>query len=189
MRRAKARIARTFGGAVCLLLVVVVLVAACGSGGTASRPEHVQSSTPVTGPVPESVMSSAIDPASLYPRSIDQMIRVADAIVRASLLSATAGTESLIVEGGTSVYRPIQELRFTAHEYLVGSGSSVIRVIVRSRATYSTDTEALAVAERVTSQRNTTWDDRQAVLFLVTETRSWYPVSYTHLTLPTKRIV
>ena len=88
-------------------------------------------------------------------------------IVRASLLSATAGTEEIPgSEGVETAYRPMHELRFTAHEYLEGSGPTELLVVVRGDEIFSLQHQALTVANFAASQRTTSWDDRQAVLFI-----------------------
>ena len=116
-----------------------------------------------------SIAHAAIDPASLYPRSLDQMISSSGVIVRATLRSATAATEAV---GGE--HRPVQKLRFTVHEYVKGSGPNEIVVVVRPRDTHSTEGAARSEADRLLSERNTTWDDRQALLLLIRPTRDWY---------------
>ena len=86
-------------------------------------------------------------------------------IVRTSLLSSTAGTEEVPGEGAAT-YRPVHELRFTVHEYLEGSGPNEILVVVRGDQTFPTEASALREANCAASRRNTSWDDRQAVLFV-----------------------
>ena len=98
--------------------------------------------------------------------SLEEQILDSDVIVRASLVSATAVTETVPSgEGISPTYRPVHELRFTVHEYLQGTGPAQI-VVVRGEHTYATDQEALTFANRFLSERNTTWDNQQGVLFL-----------------------
>ncbi len=88
-------------------------------------------------------------------------------IVRASLLSATAGTEEVPgSEGIETAYRPVHELRFTAHEYLEGNGPTEFLVVVRGDEMFSLEHQALTVANYAAAQRTTSWDNRQAVLFI-----------------------
>ena len=145
-----------------------------------ATPELMRSGRPE--PEPASIVQAVINPATLYPESLDQMTMRTDFIVRASLMSATAATEAVSGEAGASTtYRPVHKLRFTAHEYLKGSGSSDILVVVRpvlQRGIYPAEAEARRQADRLLSQRNTTWDDRQALLFLIRETRDWYSSVY-----------
>ena len=60
----------------------------------------------------------------------------------------------------------VQELRFTTHEYLKGTGPATLLVAVRGDATYATEAGARAAADFAIAGRVTTWDNRQAVLFL-----------------------
>ena len=85
-------------------------------------------------------------------------------VVRASLQSSTATAEA--VSGSTTTYRPVHELRFTVHEYLEGSGPNEIVVVVRGDQTYSTNARATDDANYAAAQRNTSWDNQQAVLFV-----------------------
>ena len=89
-------------------------------------------------------------------------------VVMASLLSATAGIETVPGdgEGATATYRPVHELRFTVREYLEGSGPNEILVVVRGDETHPTEASALREATSTLSSRNTSWDNRQAVLFV-----------------------
>ena len=94
-------------------------------------------------------------------------------VVRASLQSVTAGIEEIPGEGGTTTYRPMHELRFTVHEYLEGSGPTELLVVARSDEVFSLEHQALAVANYAVSQRTTSWDNQQGVLFVgLTETAS-----------------
>ena len=108
-----------------------------------------------------------VNPIWNVPPSINEQILTSDVIIRASLLSATAETET--VSSGArvaSTYRPLQKLRFTVHEYLKGSGPAQAIVIVRGEHTYISETEAQNAADIALARRNTSWDARQGVLFL-----------------------
>ena len=101
--------------------------------------------------------------------SLEEQIFESDFIVRASLLSATAETETVPSgEGVSPTYRAVQRLRFTIHEYLKGTGPSEAEIVVRGKRTNSTRTQASSVAQAAVSRRNTTWDGRQGILFLET---------------------
>ena len=103
--------------------------------------------------------------------SLEEQIFESDVIVRASLLSATAGTETVPSgEGVSPTYRAVQRLSFTIHEYLKGTGPSEaeIEIVVRGKRTYLTRTQASSVAQAAVSRRNTTWDGWQGILFLET---------------------
>ena len=173
-------------GALCLL----AFAAACGLGGVPS-PGPLDEAVSEPGPT-RSVPAPA--PALLVPTptpeiragqpprkwsvspSLDEQVFDSDAIVRATLLSATAGTESVPSDPGVApTYRAVNELHFTVHEYLKGSGPSEVVVVVRDEANYPgtvgtfvLEADALGRAREQLKQRRTTWDDREAVLFLRT---------------------
>ncbi len=170
-----------------MVLLLVLVAARCGTGDAETQPEASASQTldsthtPPTlssrlqTPTPTSIIQAAINPENLYPRSLDEMISRSDVIVRASLLSVTVETETVSGdEGASPTYRPVHKLRFTAHEYVKGSGLSEIVVVVRPRHTHPTEAEARDLADWLLSQRNTTWDNRQALLFLIRVTRDLY---------------
>ena len=97
-------------------------------------------------------------------------------IVRASLQSVAAAVETVPSDPGVApTYRPVQELRFTAHEYLKGSGPTALLVVVRSPHAYLTEAKARADAEFFARLRVTTWDDRQGVLFLQAPAQPYVP--------------
>ena len=138
------------------LCAVLSFVVACGDS------DELQMPTPTA-----QILSQAINPIWYVPPSIDEQILTSAVIIRASLLSATAETETVSSDDGVApTFRPLQKLRFTAHEYLKGSGPTEAIVIVRGEHTYLTEIEAQEVAEWTLSSRNTAWDGRQGVLFL-----------------------
>ena len=102
------------------------------------------------------------------PPSLDEQIYKSDVIVRASLLSATSGTETVpsADKGVAPTYRPVQKLRLNVHEFLKGIRPSEVVVVVSGRRTYLTEAEARREADYSVSRRNTAWDGRQGALFL-----------------------
>ena len=147
-----------------LPLVLLLTLLSVGCGQDSAEPE-----------TPGVTILNSINPDNRFAKSLDQMVSRSDVIVRASLLSAAAATEALSGSGGGSrVYRPVHRLRFAVHEYIEGRGPSKILVVVRPRDTQSTEAGARKEADRLLSQRNTTWDDRQALLLLIRPTRDWY---------------
>ena len=143
-----------------LLGACMPLAVACGTpvsfapapATVAHQPETLAStSTPTPTPNQNSSftptrMPSSIDhssnlgviesPLRLVPDSLDQYIFSADVIVRAALLSAAAA-----VEGAGTAFRPVNNLRFRAIEYLKGIGATEFTVQVSPpayEATYGT---------------------------------------------------
>ena len=138
----------------------------------AQTPTPTPSPTPAPTAMADGVAHMAFPPPRLTPDTIDQYIFRADIIVRASLLSAAAG-----VEGSGAAFLPVNNLRFRAVEYLKGAGAAEFTVAVAPFAypgnTHSTRQEAQRVAEEQLAARNTTWDNREGVLFLTHGT--WAP--------------
>ena len=111
--------------------------------------------------------TGALNPVWFVPPPIEEQIYVSEAIVRASLVSATAGVAVIDSAPGVSpTYLPVQKLVFQVHEYLKGRGPAELLVVVRQVHTYLTEAEARWQAETSLAQRNTAWDDRDGVLFL-----------------------
>ena len=140
---------------------------------TPTTPSAPDAPTPERGllvPTPTpGILSYAINRAWLVSPSLEEQIFTSEVIVIASLLSATAGTETVPSDPGVaSTYRAAQVLRFRVHEYLKGTGPKEAVVRVRSRHSYLTEGEARQTADAAVSERNTAWDDRRAVLFLHT---------------------
>ena len=101
--------------------------------------------------------------------SLEEQIFRSSVIVRASLQSATGAVETVPSDPGVMpTYRPVQELRFTAHEYLKGAGPTELLVVVRAYHTFLTEAAAREQVDFAVARRVTAWDDRQGVLFLET---------------------
>ena len=146
-----------------------LVVAACGPGGEASQPLTPQ---PPVYPRPSRIVSLP-NPTWRVAPSVEHQIFHSATIVRATLESATAAVVAEPDDGG---YRPVQELRFTTHEYLKGTGPATLLVAVRGGDTYATEAGARAAADFAIARRVTTWDNRQAVLFLRAAHPTYAPV-------------
>ena len=128
-------------------------------------------------PIPQ-VQSATVNPIAFVSPSIDQQILDADVIVVASFVSAIAGVQT--IPGGSeaaATYRPMQTLKFSATEYLKGTGPDefVVEVLDTSRGVYTrgdlykgylTEAEAMAASTALLAKRNTKWDDRLGAIFL-----------------------
>ena len=165
--------------AVLFCLVFALYAIACESADTtpsagtapAATPTETPASTPPETPAP--VPHAHIDPSLRWPDSISQMILRSDVIVRASMASVTADFETLVHEGVT-YYRPVHKYTFTTHEYLKGSGTPNILVVARDLTRFTSQQRARAATEDALSKRHSTWDNRQALLFLIRDTTDWY---------------
>ena len=158
-----------------LALVAAVTVVACGPS------DPMASATPpprLAVPTPTPQIQRLSHPTWRVPPSLEEQIFSSSMIVRASLQSATAAVETVPSDPGVApTYRAVQELRFTAHEYLKGSGPTALLVVVRSPHAYLTEAEARADAEFFVRLRVTTWDDRQGVLFLEVPAQPYTPAA------------
>ena len=128
-------------------------------------------------PIPETTGHITRDP---YPYSLEQQIMFADIVVLATFQSIAAGTETMPApEGEQPTYRPVLTMTFRASEYLKGTGPNQFAVELRSEGYetyridgqlydgYLTESDALAEATRLTTERNTKYDDRLGILFLM----------------------
>ena len=128
-------------------------------------------------PIPQA-QSATVNPISFVSPSIDQQILDADVIVVASFVSATAGVQTIPGSSGTAAtHRPMQTLKFSATEYLIGTGPDefIVEVLDTSRGVYTrgdlykgylTEKEAMAASTALLAKRNTKWDNRLGVIFL-----------------------
>ena len=152
---------RFLGAALGLLLAAT---AACGP------------SEPAVPMFPAPHIQRSLNPAWRVAPSIEHQIFRSTTIVRATLQSATAAVETLPSDSGVApTHQAVQELRFTVHEYLKGSGSTSLLVVVRGGHGYLTEAEAREYADYQVQVRVTTWDERQAVLFLEAPARPYTP--------------
>ena len=172
--------------------LLLAAAAACGPAGapesspTTNRATHDPASdTPAVTPAPALVRPTPTPIVHDYPDikwqvapSLEEQIFTSSVIVRASLQSATATTETVPSDPGVApTYLPVQELRFTVHEYLKGSGPTTLLVVVRGIHTYLSAAQAQADADFAVARRVTAWDDRQGVLFLQTPAEPYTPAA------------
>ena len=92
----------------------------------------------------------------------------ATVIARASLISTNATAESIGTDSnGATVYRGLLEFKFNVLEYLKGAGGNELVVFVTDQLdrTYATMELALEAAQSWKRDRDTRWDDREALIF------------------------
>ena len=153
------------------LLIVTLAAAALGAGACGPGADSPQIKV-----YPDAVqgrIATLPDPTWRVAPLLEEQIFSSDVIVRATLQSVAAAVVAEPDDGG---YRPVQELRFTTHEYLKGTGLATLLVAVRGGDTYATEAGARAAADFAIAGRVTTWDARQAVLFLRTAHPTYAPV-------------
>ena len=93
-------------------------------------------------------------------------------------------------------FRPVHKLRFTVHEYLKGNGGDEVLVVARPlpyrqrdwcgpvSEWYAAKIGAEREAQNALSYRRTTWDDRQAILYLIPESTPWYSSHFSMTDVP-----
>ncbi|MDE2717697.1 MAG: hypothetical protein OXI33_11890, partial [Chloroflexota bacterium] len=99
---------------------------------------------------------------------LSSRIFYSDVIVRASLISTSATAENIGTDSnGATVYRSLLEFNFRVLEYLKGAGGTEIIVFVTDQRdrTYSTMELALEASQLWERDRDTQWDDREALIF------------------------
>ena len=136
------------------------------------EPEPAQSAEPelVTTTFPP--LGMHIDPPPAYhgPATMERRIADADIIAIVSLASTATAVETYTDEGQTGY---VGALKFTFNiEELIKSpaGSSPTQMVamVGSLQAYAERSDAQAEAEKMARERDTQWDDRQAIVFLAT---------------------
>ena len=99
------------------------------------------------------------------PVTLEERIAGSDAIVRVSLISVTAVAERL---DGDTDYAAALDFRFRVLEYLKGSGANeLVGVVYDASRGYNTAASARTAATAIKNGRDTRWDDREAIIFLV----------------------
>ena len=153
---------RWWGYALALALGLACLAVAGCSSDDASSSVVVYSSSGST--------HGLSDPTWYVAPSLEEQIYSSTVIVRATLQSASGATTT-----ATGGHQAVQELRFTVHEYLKGSGPSTLVVAVRDDYVYAGESTARAVATAAVARRTTAWDDREGVLFLSALDQAYTP--------------
>ena len=171
------------GGGSCCLQFDGVDKATPTPSSVATPNPPAQTATPTLEPIlrppqPLPEISGHVMPEP-YPYSLDHQIMLADIVVLATFQSVAAGTETMPApEGEQPTYRPVLTMTFRATEYLKGTGPSEFPVEMRSAGYeeyrfngqryrgYLTKADALAEATRLTTSRDTKYDNRPGLLFL-----------------------
>ena len=170
-----------------LALTLALSTAACGPsepaglGPSTTTPQAQRAPNEpavLLAPTPTPQIHPPSNPAWRVAPSVEQQIFFSTSIVRATLQSATAAVETLPGEPGVAAtYQAVQELRFTVHEHLKGSGPTALLVVVRGGHENLTEAEARDYADYQLQARVTTWDERQAVLFLEAPSSPYTPAA------------
>ena len=102
--------------------------------------------------------------------SLEERIVRADVVARVRIVSVEGGVEDGYYSGPPTLHTPVMRFRFRVLEYLKGSGGSeIVGVVPDHDSAFATAAEARAIIPSLLSDRDTRWDDREAVVFLVSE--------------------
>ena len=147
-----------------LALVALVLASLSFWLGCADDPE--QEGLPADSPPADAPRSSMLPP--LGQAGLNSRIFYSDVIVRASLISTNATAENIGTDSnGATVHRGLLEFKFKVLEYLKGTGGGELVAFVTDQRdrTYSTMELALEASRSWERDRDTKWDDRDALIF------------------------
>ena len=97
--------------------------------------------------------------------SIEEQVLWDDVVARVRLISVDG---AVVVEPGVpNIYRGALEFRFRVLEYIKGSGASEIVAVTIDENRYDTARAARAAVPGMAAARDTRWDDREAIVFLL----------------------
>ena len=154
-------------GATARLLIIMSLALAALISGCSDPAEPIEATDELEGlyrtfgtRVPET-----------GPVGLDERILRADIIARAILLSVSTTTPFVSDRNlgtTTAQYVSTLELRFGVYEYLKGSGGDtlLVELPLSFQDYYPSAEEAVAAAAAWLPKRDTSWDDREAIIFL-----------------------
>ena len=112
-------------------------------------------------PMEQILESQALDPF-FGMGLMEENILDSDVVVRATMNNVV----SEVFQDAGDNYRITLKFTFTVHEYLKGTGANSIVVYWMDGREYETSAAAIADKPRITSWRDSQWDDREAILFL-----------------------
>ena len=153
-----------------LLGVLVVMALACTSKDTPEPTARTNTETMVPQESADITIASTFSNDRIYlgETSLDERIATSTAVVRATFVSVQAVAETLAARTGG--YFGGLEFTFTVAEYLKGSGATTIKVLaLDTEEQFATTGEAIALGTRIISERDTQWDSREALLFLLSD--------------------
>ena len=139
------------------------------------EPSKVKEAEPTQPDEPE-LVTTTFPPLGMHfsvpiyygPATMERRIVDADIIAIVSLASSTTAVET-ITEDGQTGYVGALKFTFTVEELIkspAGSSPTQIVAMVGSLQAYAERSDAQAEAEKMASERDTQWDDRQAIVFL-----------------------
>ncbi len=135
-----------------------------GGGQPAPAPTEgpvVVSTVVVTGEQSITVTGDYVEPPFAGDASIEEKIIGYTEAVRATMTSVTS--EVLLMDNRHSV---VLKFNISVSEYLIGSGPASIVAVWEDGISYETSSEANARKSEIDVERDTQWDDREAIIFL-----------------------
>ena len=158
-----------------LLILLAISLLACGRWNADKVAESSDASSVLS---PLSPLSRVVSQATLPDQgeySIEERILNSASIVKARLTSHTAE----VVEGAREVQGQhfiFLKFHLTVSEYLMGSGPTELKAVgIQYDASYETQEAALAAIPAVQARRDTQWDNREAIFFLMeNKSTEWF---------------
>ena len=155
-----------------LTVLFAIVLVSCGEG--ADDPSDSPAVSAEVGPSPTPVLplvSMGIPPKFDGTMSYEEQIVRSAVVARVSFVSVAPGAEQKA--GRSDTYYSIMVFTFTVHEYLKGSGGKTVTALVPDTVRqWPTRDSAVGGARSLISERDTTYDSRQAILFLK-RNRDW----------------
>ena len=152
------------------LIVTMLLACALLACSLFTRPEEpVERAADPSAPPPSTGSPSTAASASqpyFGEQSIEERIANADIIVRARLSTTTSKVVRGIGDRWSDYYYVAVKLHLTVSEYLKGSGVNGITALAILGGNHDTQKEAEDARPDIISNRVSTWDDREAIIFL-----------------------
>ena len=165
---------------ICVLLVAVVGAALACSAITERDKQAVPAATDGTSATVPANTGSTSASALVAPveylgvTSIEERISASDVIVRARLTNMTTELVTTTGEHWAEYFFVALKFHLSVSEYLTGRGANGIVAYWVSLKQFSTRQDAQDAAAGIAAQRDTQWDNREAVLFLHKErARGW----------------
>ncbi len=145
-----------------------------GLSGQLQQEKQPTQSSVQTAPAPQDT-TTMVSGAPVWPivhgygqYSLEERIVYSEVVARVRLLGVASVGKYEESESGDHFYISALEFRFNALEYLKGSGGDEITALATESYTrYETVVEARTLGEDFLGERDTQWDDREAIVFLI----------------------
>ena len=161
--------------AIALATLLTVLAVGCGS----TTVVEYEGPTSIYVPLPTPTPFPTLDPSEVVrgrlretPISPDgavsyqEAIILAEVVARVTLDTVTSRVETINPGAGDTYYSPALVFTFDVLEYLKGSGGDTLTSLAVGHDYYGEHTQAEAELQAVLDERDTRWDDREAIVFL-----------------------